>query len=47
MKRILSTLALICLAGSASAQLTVTRRSPITFSGDDGQPAGVTSVLSS
>ena len=47
MKRILSTLALVCLAGSASAQLSVTGSTPKTFSGYDGQPAGVTGVLSS
>jgi hypothetical protein len=45
MKRLLSTLALIALAGSVHAQLVVTGSSAATFSGYDGQPAAQTGVL--
>ena len=47
MKRTLSTLALIALTGSASAQLVVTGSTPKAFAGYDGQPASVTGTLSS
>jgi hypothetical protein len=46
MKRILSSIALLCLAASASAQLVVVPGTPKTFSGYDGQPASVTGSLS-
>ena len=47
MKRILSTLALVALAGSAHAQLTVTGSTNKSFSGYDGDPAATTGTLSS
>jgi hypothetical protein len=47
MKRILSTLALVALAGSANAQLAISGSASKSFIGYDGDPAAITGTLTS